>query len=117
MRRKSVFLEVLVRRFAAAGRHHVISLPDHPSLPPALGAGPTSNLRPKRRRHLSKILNTITRCAVLLFLVATPLFGAVSEVRSIGLTVNNLNRELMFYTNTLPFKVVSIEDAAGPRED
>src|ERR1043165_2833845 len=117
MQKKRFFRDASAPSSAAAGRHHVISLPDHPSLPPALGAGPTSNLRPKRRRHLSKILNTITRCAALLFLVATPLFGAVRQVRSIGLTVNNLNRELMFYTNTLPFKVVSIEDAAGPRED
>jgi len=37
----------------------------------------------------------------------------VREVGAIGLTVNNLGRVLAFYTNTLPFELVSISDASG----
>src|SRR6266436_1656083 len=37
-----------------------------------------------------------------LLLVALPGFGAVREVRSIGLAVNNLDREVAFFTSVLP---------------
>src|SRR5262249_13788896 len=36
---------------------------------------------------------------------------------SIGLTVDNLGRELNFFTNTLPFELVSISDASGKEQD
>jgi catechol 2,3-dioxygenase-like lactoylglutathione lyase family enzyme len=50
-------------------------------------------------------------------LLALPVFAAVREVGPIGLTVNNLGRELIFYTNTLPFELVSISEASGKEQD
>jgi catechol 2,3-dioxygenase-like lactoylglutathione lyase family enzyme len=43
--------------------------------------------------------------------------AGVREVGAIGLTVGDLDRELMFYTNTLPFELVSISDASGRDRD
>lgn len=43
--------------------------------------------------------------------------AAVREVGAIGLTVNDLGRELNVFTNTLPFEVVSISDASGKEQD
>ena len=48
---------------------------------------------------------------------ALPMLAAVRGVREIGLTVNDLGRELRFYTNTLPFEVISISDAGGKDQD
>ena len=39
------------------------------------------------------------------------------EVGAIGLTVGDLDRELMFYTNTLPFELVSISETSGREQD
>jgi catechol 2,3-dioxygenase-like lactoylglutathione lyase family enzyme len=38
-------------------------------------------------------------------------------VGAIGLTVGDLDRELMFYTNTLPFELVSISEASSQEQD
>src|SRR5262245_41459262 len=43
--------------------------------------------------------------------------AAVREVGEIGLTVNDLGRELHFYTNTLPFELISISEASGKEQD
>jgi catechol 2,3-dioxygenase-like lactoylglutathione lyase family enzyme len=43
--------------------------------------------------------------------------AAVREVGAIGLTVNDLGRELHFYTNTLPFELISISEASGKEPD
>ena len=43
--------------------------------------------------------------------------AAVREVGAIGLTVNDLGRELHFYTNTLPFELISISEASGKEQD
>jgi len=117
MRRKSVFIEVLVRRFALAGRHHVSNLPNYPSLPPPLGGSPSSPLYPKHLRRRSEVFSALARTAALLLVLSSSAIAAVTEVRSIGLTVDNLNRELVFYTNTLPFHLISIQDKSGPDED
>jgi len=54
----------------------------------------------------------------LLALVLTlPVFAEVREVGTIGLTVGNLDRELPFYTNTLPFELVSIQEDRGREPD
>lgn len=55
--------------------------------------------------------------ALLLLVLAWPSWAEVREVGSIGLTVGNLNRELHFYTNTLPFEVISITEASGREQD
>jgi catechol 2,3-dioxygenase-like lactoylglutathione lyase family enzyme len=44
-------------------------------------------------------------------------FPAVREIGPIGLTVGDLNRELFFYTNTLPFRLISISELSGPDQD
>jgi catechol 2,3-dioxygenase-like lactoylglutathione lyase family enzyme len=41
----------------------------------------------------------------------------VREVGGIGLTVGDLDRGLKFYTNTLPFELISISEAAGKEQD
>src|SRR5262249_10562640 len=43
--------------------------------------------------------------------------SAVHEVQSIGLTVNNLDRELRFFTEVLPFKEISRCDVEGRAVD
>jgi catechol 2,3-dioxygenase-like lactoylglutathione lyase family enzyme len=51
---------------------------------------------------LPKYCSYVFACFLLLSAPART-FSAVQEVRSIGLTVNDLGRELTFFTNTLPF--------------
>jgi catechol 2,3-dioxygenase-like lactoylglutathione lyase family enzyme len=53
----------------------------------------------------------------MLLALALPVMAAVREVGAIGLTVNDLARELKFFTNTLSFEVVSISDASGKEQD
>ncbi len=57
----------------------------------------------------------------ILAIVASVLFTAaaqadVREVGEIGLTVNDLDSELKFFTNTLPFEIVSQSDVGGKEE-
>src|ERR1044071_5130208 len=59
-------------------------------------------------------------CVLVLTLLPLPVpgaFGAVREVASIGMTVDNLGPELNFFTNTLPFELISIADAGGRDQD
>lgn len=59
------------------------------------------------------------KAAALLLLLALTFSGqaGVREVGAIGLTVNDLGRELNFYTNTLPFELVSISETSGKEQD
>jgi catechol 2,3-dioxygenase-like lactoylglutathione lyase family enzyme len=120
---RSVFLEVLVRRFAGVERHYVSRLPDYPCLPPLFKASDLSNLpardfvRRKVKSNRRKRKAFLRTAVATLFIISFPLFAAVQEVASIGLTVGDLKRELPFYTNTLPFEVVSIQDFPGRQED
>jgi catechol 2,3-dioxygenase-like lactoylglutathione lyase family enzyme len=50
-------------------------------------------------------------------LLALPAFATVREIGAVGMTVNDLGRELHFFTNTLPFELVSISDANGKELD
>lgn len=61
----------------------------------------------------------LTQAAVWLLLCVTALaaHAGVREVGAICLTVNDLGRELKFFTNTLPFELVSISDASGKEQD
>ena len=54
---------------------------------------------------------------LLAFILTLPALAGVREVGAIGLTVGDLNRELVFYTNTLPFELVSISEASGKEQD
>ncbi len=61
----------------------------------------------------------LAKAVVFLLLAALTLSAraGVHEVGAIGLTVNDLERVLPFYTNTLPFELVSISDARGKEQD
>jgi hypothetical protein len=61
----------------------------------------------------------LAKAALLLVLAALTLSAqaGVREAGAIGLTVGDLDRELMFYTNTLPFELVSISEASGREQD
>jgi catechol 2,3-dioxygenase-like lactoylglutathione lyase family enzyme len=50
---------------------------------------------------------------VLLFLARLPASSAVYQVESIGLTVNDLDREAQFFTQVLPFEEVSRSEYKG----
>jgi catechol 2,3-dioxygenase-like lactoylglutathione lyase family enzyme len=103
MKKPSVFLDVFVRRFLRTGRRGVPRLPEF--LPPLV----RGQLRP---------VPAFQRAAlVLLLALPLSLFAVVREVGPIGLTVGDLDRALHFYTNTLPFELLSISEAAGREQD
>jgi len=54
---------------------------------------------------------------VLLLLVALPAYSAVREVGPVGLTVNDLDQEIRFFTQVLPFEEVSRTDIKGQPAD
>lgn len=55
--------------------------------------------------------------SLLLALLTCSLQASVLDVGSINLTVGNLNRELAFYTNALPFELVGISEKNGAEQD
>ena len=118
MRKQNVFLNWIVKRFVRANR---IPPVHSPLIPP---------LSKLRRRESGEALNgfertenvsigfweiPLAKAALFLLLVALTLSAqaGVREVGAIGLTVGNLDRELMFYTNTLPFELISISEASN----
>jgi catechol 2,3-dioxygenase-like lactoylglutathione lyase family enzyme len=54
---------------------------------------------------------------LLLAVLAASTQAGVREVGAIGLTVADLGHELNFYTNTLPFELVSVSDLSGKEQD
>ncbi len=113
MKRKSAFLEIVARRLKRAGRHHISRLPAYPTLPPPIHG----KWRPAL--NASRANAAIGRCLILLasFLIVCRAVAGVRAVGEIGLTVGDLQREVAFYTNTLPFELISISDAGGADED
>lgn len=109
MQKQNVFTDILVRRFVRANRIPAV----YPPRAPRLSAS-------KRRWSGSTLkifaLPRLAFAAIFLTL-ALPLFAGVREVGSIGLTVNDLARELHFFTNTLPFELVCISEASGKDHD
>lgn len=105
MHNPSVFLEFFVRRFPRAGRRGIPRLPEFSSLPLIRGIS-----RPARP--------AFPFVAVFLLLVlSVPAGAAVREVGAIGLTVRDLNSEVYFFTNTLPFELVSVSEMRGQEQD
>ena len=123
MNRPNAFLEVIVRRFSGVGSHHVSRLPEYPTLPPALNSDqpvrfPSERFYRRKFKISARVQNALSQAATLILILGSlPSFAAVREVSSIGLTVGNLNQELRFYTNTLPFQLVSISDISGNEQD
>src|SRR6266699_1993085 len=122
MLKRNLFMNVLVKRFVRANR---IPAVHSPLIPPLSKLG---------RRESGEALNAFERtenasvgflemplakAALFLLLAALTLSAqaGVREVGAIGLTVGDLDRELMFYTNTLPFELVSISEANGKEQD
>ena len=109
MQQRNAFTNFLVRRFVRANRI------------PAVFPPPAPRLHASKRRWSGSTLESFplvrTVTAGLLLLLALPVLAAVREVGAIGLTVNDLGRELNFYTNTLPFELVSISETSGKEQD
>lgn len=109
MQQRNAFTNFLVRRFIRANRIPAVFPPSAP------------RLHASKRRWSGSTLTSfpLVRAvtAGLLLLLALPVLAAVREVGAIGLTVNDLGRELNFYTNTLPFELVSISETSGKEQD
>src|SRR6187401_1914854 len=98
MQNRRAFTEILVRRFIRANRIPAVHSPQAP-------------LAFKRRwsgSALKLFQPTYSILAVLLMVFALPTMARVREVGAIGLTVGDLDRVLRFYTNALPFELVSV---------
>jgi len=118
MLKRNVFMDVMLKRFVRANR---IPAVHSPLIPPLSKLG---------RRESGEALNAfertenarvgfwempLARAALFLLLAALTLSAqaGMREVGAIGLTVGDLDRELIFYTNTMPFELVSISEASS----
>jgi len=136
MQNRSVFTEILVRRFVRKNRIPVINPPLLPRLVVAtlrwsgvapgpgfddrecvpLPAASTQAIRSAKNRTPCLALTKAT-VILLLFTLAWSTQAGVREVGAIGLTVHDLRRELHFYTNTLPFELVTITEVSGKAQE
>lgn len=101
--------DFLIRRFVRANRIAVVIPPSAPRLSAARRrwSGSTLKLQPRAASAVGFLLLALT----------LPTFAAVREVGTIGFTVNDLGLELNFFTNALPFELVSISEARGKEQD
>jgi hypothetical protein len=77
-----------------------------------------TNQRQPARRDSNRLLALGAKTVVgLVFFLALSAQAGVREVGPIGLTVDNLERELFFYTNTLSFELIGISEAKGAELD
>jgi catechol 2,3-dioxygenase-like lactoylglutathione lyase family enzyme len=107
MQKRNFFLEVFVRRFQRAGRRGIPRLPEFSSPLPLI----RGQSRPARPAF------PLLTFALLLIVVTLHAVAGVREVGPIGLTVADLDRQLHFYTNTLPFELVSISGERGREQE
>jgi len=117
-----------MKRFVRANR---IPAVHPPAIPPATNPGwresdPALNAflesmnqhRPERRGFGPFWALTARALVILSFILCTVSTRAgVREVGAIGLTVNDLGSELNFFTNTLPFELVSISETSDKEHD
>jgi catechol 2,3-dioxygenase-like lactoylglutathione lyase family enzyme len=114
MQKRDAFLFMLLKRFTRANRIRAV----HPPTPahlytpkrPKFGLALRSSRKRTNQRRLAPGAKIVVGLAFFLVLSAQ---GGVREVGSVGLTVGNLDRELFFYTNTLPFELIGISEAQG----
>src|SRR6266700_1514941 len=118
MLKRNVFMDVLGKRFVRANRIPAVHSPLIPPLP-KLGRRVSGEALNAFERTANAGVGfwemPLAKAALFLLLAALTLSAqaGVGEVGAIGLTVGDLERELMFYTNTLPFELVSISEASG----
>jgi len=116
------FLKIISKRFVRANR---IPAVHSPLIPPLSKLGLRESgqaLNAFKRRELGGFCSygaSLAEAALFLLLLAltSPAQAVVREVGAIGLTVGDLDRELMFYTNTLPFELVSISETSSREQD
>lgn len=127
MRNRSIIIDVVLKRFVRPSRIPAVH-------PPSFS--PTSKSRSRESRKALGLLdnpqiNVGVRPSAnkswervslaVLFLLFTALIptaqAAVSEVGAINLTVRDLNRELSFFTNTLPFELLGVSEKSGADSD
>jgi catechol 2,3-dioxygenase-like lactoylglutathione lyase family enzyme len=119
---------MLMKRFTRASRLRAVPppIPPHLHTPkrPKFGlALKTSRSRTNQRQPERRSSNPLPALGAKVAAVGLMLFfgvaaqAGVREVGAIGLTVGNLDRELFFYTNTLPFELVGISEASGVDQD
>jgi catechol 2,3-dioxygenase-like lactoylglutathione lyase family enzyme len=109
MQNQNVFTDFLVRRFVTANRIAAVSPPRAPCLSAYERRWSGSSLKTSSRFRIAIL--------TILLMLALPVLAAVREVAAIGLTVDNLGRELNFFTNTLSFELVSLVEAGGGEQD
>jgi catechol 2,3-dioxygenase-like lactoylglutathione lyase family enzyme len=109
MQQRQAFTNFLMRRFVRANRIPAAFPPQAPRLSAAKRRWSDSALK------VFPLARAVITAAVVI--LALPVLAAVREVGAIGLTVNDLGRELNFYTNTLPFELVSISEIGGKEQD
>ena len=121
MQKRNVFLDVKVKTFTRPNRVPLVTpsatppatkLERRKSDPAPNAFIQTADLPRPERRGFGPFWALTSRAVIVLSIV---LFGlsaqaGVREVGVIGLTVNDLGTELNFFTNTLPFEVVSISE-------
>src|SRR6266853_3376299 len=122
MRKQHAFVNVILKRFVRANRtpavHSPLILPLSKLGRRESGQALNAFKRTKRRGVRLWEASLAKAGLFLLFLALTlSVQASIREVGVIGLTVGDLNRELMFYTNTLPFELVSISEASSPEQD
>lgn len=109
MQKRNTFTKIIFQRFIRANRISVVSPPRAP------------RLSASKRRWSGSALKEFSfpRAILSVFLLfpALPVFATVREIGAVGMTVNDLGRELHFFTNTLPFELVSISEAGGKEQD
>src|SRR6266581_5243794 len=118
MLKRNVFMDVMLKRFVRANRIPVVHSPLIPPLPKLGRRESGEALNAFERTENARVgfwEMPLAKAALFLLLAALTLSAqaGVREVGAIGLTVGDLDRELMFYTNTLPFELVSISEASG----
>jgi catechol 2,3-dioxygenase-like lactoylglutathione lyase family enzyme len=122
MLKRTSFMDMMLQRFVRASQIPAV----HPPLIPSrsklgrLGSGEALNaFEQTEHTRLGLWELPMAKVALLLLLAALVLSAqaGVREVGAIGLTVGDLDNELMFYTNTLPFELVSISQSSDKEQD
>src|SRR6266481_2561501 len=122
MQKRNVFVDVMLKRVVSANRIPAVHSPLIPPLP-TLGRRESGEALNAFERTESASVGfwemPLAKAALFMLFVALTLSSqaAAREVGAIGLTVGDLGRELMFYTNTLPFELDSISEASGREQD